>query len=107
MCVEIGNARDHREATLDLAALLLTMEGKTELPGFWLHDSPREADLGLGIYHRIFDLALWLESRSDEPQFQYIITTTTAPPEKLREQLWTVLQLSSAPRDSRLFRKDL
>ncbi|KTE46422.1 hypothetical protein ATE62_00305 [Sphingopyxis sp. HIX] len=91
----------------DLAALLLTMEGKTELPGFWLHDSPREADLGLGIYHRIFDLALWLESRSDEPQFQYIITTTTAPPEKLREQPWTVLHLSSAPRDSRLFRKDL
>lgn len=91
----------------DLAALLLTMEGKTELPGFWLHDSPREADLGLGIYHRIFDLSLWLGRQSDEPQFQYIVTTTTAPPEKLQEQPWTVLQLSSAPPDSRLFRKDL
>lgn len=91
----------------DLAALLLTMEGKTELPGFWLHDSPREADLGLGIYHRIFELALWLESQTDEPQFQYIITTTTAPPEKLREKPWTVLQLSSAPQEYRLFRRDL
>lgn len=91
----------------DLAALLLTMEGKTELPGFWLHDSPREADLGLGIYHRIFELALWLERQTDQPQFQYIITTTTAPPEKLREKPWTVLQLSSAPPESRLFRRDL
>ncbi|MDP5281420.1 hypothetical protein Q9Q95_21015 [Sphingomonas sp. DG1-23] len=91
----------------DLAALLLTMEGKTELPGFWLHDSPREADLGLAIYHRIFDLALWLEEQTDGPQFQYIVTTTTAPPEKLKAAPWTILKLSSAPRESRLLRRDL
>lgn len=91
----------------DLAALLLTLEDKTELPGFWLHDSPREADLGLGIYHRIFELALWLEGQTDKPQFQYILTTTTAPPENLQERPWTVLKLSSAPPESRLFRQDL
>lgn len=91
----------------DLAALLLTMEGKTELPGFWLHDSPREADLGLVIYHRIFELALRLESNSHEPQFQYIVTTTTAPPEKLRAAPWKILELSSAPAERRLFGLDL
>ena len=91
----------------DLAALLLTMEGKTELPGFWLHDSPREADLGLVIYHRIFELALWLESKSDEPQFQYIVTTTTAPPKKLRAAPWKIFELSSAPAERRLFGIDL
>ena len=91
----------------DLAALLLTMEGKTELPGFWLHDSPREADLGLAIYHRIFELALWLECKSQEPQFQYIVTTTTMPPEKLRVAPWKILELSSAPAERRLFCLDL
>jgi hypothetical protein len=91
----------------DIAALLLTLEGKTELPGFWLHDSPREADLGLEIYHRLFELVFWLESRTETPQFQYIVTTTTAPPEKLRGEPWRVLELSSAPSDRRLFRRDL
>jgi len=91
----------------DIAALLLTMEGKTELPGFWLHDSPREADLGLQIYHRLFELAYWLEGQSDVPQFQYIITTTTAPPDHLLGEPWQVLELSSAPSDRRLFRRDL
>jgi len=91
----------------DLAALLLTMEGKTELPGFWLHDSPREADLGLAIYHRIFELVLWLESQSAVPHFQYIVTTTTAPPEKLQAAPWKILELSSAPTEYRLFQRDL
>lgn len=91
----------------DLANLLLTMEGKTELPGFWLHDSPREADLGLVIYHRLFELAHWLEKRTDTPQFQYIVTTTTAPPERLASKPWRILELSSAPAERRLFALDL
>ena len=91
----------------DLATLLLTMEGKTELPGFWLHDSPREADLGLVLYHRLFELAHWLEGRTDTPQFQYIVTTTTAPPERLTGSPWQILELSSAPAEMRLFRMDL
>jgi hypothetical protein len=91
----------------DFATMLLTMEGKTELPGFWLHDSPREADLGLVLYHRLFELAHWLEGRTDTPQFQYIVTTTTAPPERLKGSLWQILELSSAPPERRLFRMDL
>ncbi len=91
----------------DLAALMLTMEGKTELPGLWLHDSPREADLGLAIYHRLFEFALWLERRNETPQFQYIVTTTTAPPRVLCAEPWLVLELRSAPTPSRLFQRDL
>lgn len=91
----------------DIAALLLTLEGKTELPGFWLHDSPREADLGLEIYHRLFELVHALESKTQMPQFQYIITTTTAPPKSLAVDPWRVLELSSAPAERRLFVRDL
>ena len=38
----------------DLATLAMTIEGRTRLSGFLLHDSPREADLGRSIYHRLF-----------------------------------------------------
>lgn len=91
----------------DLAALLLTIEGNADLPGFWLHDSPREADLELAIYHRIFELALWLEQKASVPQFQYLITTTTRPPEHLKADPRVVLTLRSAPAEQRLFCRDL
>jgi hypothetical protein len=45
----------------DLAALLLTIEGRTQLPAFLIHDSPREADLGLSIYNRLFTMSQKLE----------------------------------------------
>lgn len=91
----------------DLAALALTIEGKTQLPGFWLHDSPREADLGLPLYHRLFELAVRLERLTGEPLFQYVVTTTTQPPAELQIRPWLALQLSSAPTDMRLFQRDL
>ncbi len=91
----------------DLAALVLAIEGEAQLPGFWLHDSPREADLGLLLYHRLFELALVLEHLTPAPLFQYVITTTTPPPEHLQGAPWTVLQLRSAPAEDRLFRCDL
>ena len=91
----------------DLAALILSIEGKTQLPGFWLHDSPREADLGLPLYHRLFDLVRTLEGLTTAPLFQYIITTTTRPPTDLQVAPWLVLQLSSAPAEMRLFERDL
>jgi hypothetical protein len=33
----------------DLSALCLSIEGATRVPAFLVHDSPREADLGLLI----------------------------------------------------------
>ena len=91
----------------DLASLMLSMEGATRLPGFWIHDSPREADLGLNLYHRLFDVALRLEGMTPTPLFQYVITTTTAPPEHLQAEPWLRLTLSSSPPTERLFRRDL
>jgi len=64
----------------DLAILCFSIEGQTKLPAFLIHDSPREADLGLSAYHRLFHLARHLEELDDPPLFQYIITTTTRPP---------------------------
>jgi hypothetical protein len=91
----------------DLAAVILAIEGKTQLPGFWLHDSPREADLGLPLYHRLFELAVELERLTDTPLFQYVVTTTTEPPKTLQAKPWLALQLSSEPPAMRLFKRDL
>jgi DNA repair exonuclease SbcCD ATPase subunit len=38
----------------DVASMLLAIEGKARLPSFFVHDSPREADLGQSIYDRLF-----------------------------------------------------
>lgn len=91
----------------DLAALLLTIEGRTQLPAFLIHDSPREADLGLSIYNRLFMLGEKLEGMGPSPLFQYIVTTTTAPPEAYRKEPWQRLELHGAPPDKRLFATDL
>ncbi|CAK0781324.1 conserved hypothetical protein [Gammaproteobacteria bacterium] len=114
--VELGGERTTaaidslKVIAFDLAALCMGMEGKTRLPPFLIHDSPREADLGIGIYHRLFHLAVDLERSSGrQPLFQYIITTTTAPPEtfKNKEQPWLREKLRGAPSNERLMRRDL
>lgn len=91
----------------DLAALCRSMEGETRIPAFLLHDSPREADLGRSIYHRLFDLAHTLEDFGPAPLFQYIVTTTTAPPEKLQTDPWLRLKIHGAPATERLLGIDL
>jgi hypothetical protein len=72
----------------DLAAMCMSIEGGTHIPAFLVHDSPREADLGLSHYHRLFQLARGLEQFGDQPLFQYIVTTTTRPPDELMQQPW-------------------
>ncbi len=91
----------------DLTALTLAMEGKTQHPEFLLHDSPREADLGRSIYSEIFRFAHSLEEVGPAPLFQYIVTTTTEPPEQYRQAPWLRLQLQGAPEAERLFRANL
>lgn len=91
----------------DLAALVLAIEGRAQLPGFLVHDSPREADLGASLYFRLFDLARLLERKGTTPAFQYVITTTTAPPSEFQSDPWLRLTLRSSPPDDRLFRMDL
>ncbi|MEE4454790.1 hypothetical protein [Novosphingobium resinovorum] len=90
----------------DLATLLLTIEGRTQLPAFLIHDSPREADLGLSIYNRLFTMSQKLEEIGGTPLFQYIVTTTTAPPEAFQKEPWQRLELHGAPADKRVFGMD-
>lgn len=91
----------------DLAVLCLSIEGATRVPAFLIHDSPREADLGLSIYHRLFRLVTEIEGSDDQPQFQYIVTTTTRPPEDLAVEPWLRLTLRGSPGTERLLRCDL
>ena len=91
----------------DLAALCLSVEGETQIPAFLIHDSPREADLGKSIYHRLFNLLADLETTTDRPIFQYIVTTTTAPPDAFLGEPWMRLRLQGLPASERLMRRDL
>ena len=91
----------------DLAVLCLSIEGATRVPAFLIHDSPREADLGLSIYHRLFRLVTEIEGSDEPPQFQYIVTTTTRPPEDLAVEPWLRLTLRGSPGTERLLRRDL
>jgi hypothetical protein len=91
----------------DLAVLVRSIEGETKLPAFLIHDSPREADLGRSIYDLLFHFAESLELAGGAPMFQYIVTTTTSPPEALRKEPWVRLELHGAPPDQRLLRTDL
>jgi hypothetical protein len=93
--------------TFDLACLCLSIEGATCLPAFLVHDSPREADLGLSIYDELFRLMRELESMTDAAAFQYIVTTTTRPPEDVRCDPWLRLTLKGAPGSERLMARDL
>lgn len=91
----------------DLAATLMSIEGRTVVPAFLMHDSPREADLGVSIYHRWFRFIASLEKLSAEPPFQYIITTTSEPPQELRSSGFVVETLHGAEPKERLLRRQL
>jgi hypothetical protein len=94
----------------DLAAVLASIEGHGAFPRFLVHDGPREADMAPDVYERLFLLAQEIEKCfKGEPAFQYIVTTTTTPPDKFieRDAPWLRLQLSGLPAQERLLRQDL
>lgn len=94
----------------DLAAVLASIEGHGAFPRFLIHDGPREADMAPDVYERIFLLARDIEKCFNaEPAFQYIVTTTTAPPENFVRSgdPWLRLQLSGVPATKRLLGIDL
>jgi hypothetical protein len=111
--VELGGDRSTvamqslKVVAFDLAVMCMSIEGTIRLPAFLAHDSPREADLGPTIYDRLFKLVQSLETDHTPPLFQYIITTTTAPPEELRTSPWLVQTLRGMPSEERLVRQDL
>ncbi len=113
--IRIDAGGDRRTAAIDslkvvafdLACLCLSIEEATNAPAFLIHDSPREADLGASILCEVFKLVRDLESMTPMPMFQYIITTTTPPPEGMRVEPWLRLRLSGSPGSERLMRRDL
>jgi hypothetical protein len=77
----------------DVALLLTGAIGLSNHPCFLIHDSPREADLGINIYRHFISTMATLggEMRAGEHSpFQYIITTTTPPPEDLRAESYLI-----------------
>jgi hypothetical protein len=88
----------------DIATLILAVEGAATLPTFLLHDSPREADLGQSIYDRLFQ---FMRSLEDKAHFQYIVTTTTEPPNDLSREPWRRATLRGGPPQDRLMGCDL
>jgi hypothetical protein len=82
----------------DVTCMMLGAEGRAIHPGFLLHDSPREADLGLRVYHNYLHLMRLLHEclgGADEAPFQYIVTTTTPPPETVQTSEAMALKLST------------
>jgi hypothetical protein len=107
--VEVGGmAMESLKAiAFDLATLLMSIEGRSMLPAFLVHDSPREADLGEAIYHRLFKLVRSFERLGDDPPFQYIITTTSRPPDELRGSPFLVAEFQGSIAKERLLCRDL
>ena len=95
----------------DFAAMVLSCQGESRHPRFLLHDGPRVADLSASIYRRYFEFIRHLESLAGkrEPNFQYIVTTTEAPPPELRQAPLLVCMLDSSIPDGtgRLFKRNL
>ena len=84
----------------DIASLIYsTVADNAHLPGFLLHDSPREADLGSRIYRNFIRLVASLQEHFgevDDCPFQYFLTTTTAPPPELQNDRFVKLKLNAA-----------
>lgn len=82
-----------------LADLAILVESSSETvchPGLLIHDSPREADLNVRLYERMLETAVSvLAEGHDQTPYQYIVTTTTQPPESLRSAGVTKETLSS------------
>lgn len=89
----------------DLAALVLSFTAQTYLSGFLVHDCPHGADYGNSIYFRLFDFVKDLERCGDQPLFQYVVTTTTMPPDDVRCRPWLRETLLGSPPERRLLRR--
>lgn len=79
-------------------------------PGFLVHDCPREADMSARLY-RDFFLAITesadLLGKDGVVPFQFIVTTTSAPPNELSGAPHVVLELAPGSDESLLFKRQL
>lgn len=95
----------------DVACLIYnSVSEKARLPGLLLHDSPREADLGLRIYRSFIHLVAALQSHfgsAEKCPFQYILTTTTPPPPELQPTESIKLRLNAAVPNELFLRRNV
>ncbi|MFA7238755.1 MAG: hypothetical protein WC091_01480 [Sulfuricellaceae bacterium] len=79
-------------------------------PGFAVHDCPREADMSERLYREYLltaaDAAELMFADGAVP-FQYIVTTTSAPPKVLQTKRHVVLELFPGAEEHLLFKRHL
>jgi len=84
----------------DVASLVYyTVSDNAHLPGFLVHDSPREADLGIRIYRSFIRFVASLQAHFGGPDkcpFQYVLTTITPPPKELQGAPFVKLRLDAS-----------
>ncbi|MBI1314661.1 hypothetical protein GC176_25490 [bacterium] len=93
---------------VDIALLLESSAKSVRHPGFLIHDSPREADLNIRLYERLLETAsksMQKLRQGDDVPFQYIVTTTTPPSERIKDDPITMHTLSGG--EGALFGKQL
>ncbi|THC45872.1 hypothetical protein [Massilia sp. Mn16-1_5] len=79
-------------------------------PGFLVHDCPREADMSERLYREFFLMvseAAEQLGRNGAIPFQFIVTTTSPPPEELRGEPNVVLELEPGCDEKLLFKREL
>lgn len=79
-------------------------------PGFLVHDCPREADMSERLYREFFLSAAEAAEQLGEggaAPFQFIVTTTSAPPEELAGAPHVVLELAPGADAALLFKRQL
>lgn len=106
--VEYGHAGSHYRPDARVstqAAMLCAVEGNSQAPAFLVHDSPREGDLDPWTYARLLEALFELGPDESTAPFQYIVTTTTDPPEGVRSRVR--LKISAGEEQQRLFQVDL
>lgn len=90
----------------DISSMLYSTFNRGSMPGFIIHDSPREADLSLGVYHGMIKFVAELQSLLEEAcPFQYIITTTTAPPKGVEKNI--ILELNASIDGKQLLKQNI
>lgn len=92
----------------DMSALVFTIVSEqSRLPGFLMHDSPREADMDYSLYHSYIrswgKLQREFSDKASCP-FQYIITTTSEPPEEYRTPQYLKLELDASTSEGLLLK---
>ncbi len=79
-------------------------------PGFLVHDCPREADMSELLYREFFLAAAEAAAQLSEGgmvPFQFIVTTTSSPPEELCRPPYVVLELAPGAEEALLFKRQL